>query len=293
MVQLPIVSEADTRDVFVATPVDDYELIDFGNGRKLERWGEYLVESPDRLARGQPGERHWNADWIYVADVGVRGHWEPTRSGLTREWRVSVQGQTVCCRLDARGRVGLRGRDLPCAEWIRQRIEGCYDLDEIHVLNLFGGNGFVSAQALQAGAAVIHVDTSEAMLSLARENAGRDNIEYVQENVMDYVEDLLRRQRRFDMVVLPVPPIGHGPKGEFWDREVDMAKLVKYLPRLITSDCLGVWLSTDSGATTWKAEGLGQLLREALPGCTIEPLHLGVQTQGRPRAARRCRRTLV
>ncbi|MDX1698776.1 MAG: hypothetical protein R3308_10840, partial [Thiohalobacterales bacterium] len=52
------------------------------------------------------------------------------------------------------------------------------------------------------------------------------------------------------------------------------------LPRLITRDGLGVWLSTDSGAITWKAEGLGQLLREALPGCTIEPLHLGVQTRG-------------
>ena len=51
------------------------------------------------------------------------------------------------------------------------------------------------------------------------------------------------------------------------------------LPRLVTADCLGVWLSTDSGATTWKAEGLGQLLREALPGCTIEPLQLGVQTR--------------
>jgi nitric oxide reductase NorD protein len=279
MVQLPIVSEADTRDVFVATPVDDYELIDFGNGRKLERWGEYLVESPDRLASGQPGERHWNADWIYVDDVGVRGHWEPTRSGLPREWRVSVQGQTVCCRLDARGQVGLRGRDLPCAQWIRQRIEGCYDLEDIHVLNLFGGNGFVSAQALKAGAAVVHVDSSADMLSLAREHAGRDHIEYMQENVMDYVEDLLRRQRRFDMVILPIPPTGHGPKGEFWDREVDMARLVKYLPRLITRDCLGVWLSTDSGAITWKAEGLGQLLREALPGCTIEPLHLGVQTR--------------
>ncbi|MGB5260299.1 MAG: hypothetical protein WBO34_07220 [Gammaproteobacteria bacterium] len=278
MVQLPTVSEADTRDAFIPTPIDDYELVDFGNGCKLERWGEYLVESPDRLARGQPGDHHWNADWIYIADVGVQGHWEPTRSGLLREWFVSLQGQTLCCRLDARGRVGLRGRDLACAQWISQRVEGCYDLDDIRVLNLFGGNGFVSAQALKAGASVIHVDSSADMLSLAAENAGRNNIEYVQENVMDYVEDLLRRQRRFDMIILPIPPTGHGPKGEFWDREVDMARLVKYLPRMISKNCLGVWLSTDSGAIIWKAEGLGQLLREALPGCTIEPLQLGVQT---------------
>jgi nitric oxide reductase NorD protein len=276
MVQLPTVSEADTRDALVETPLDDYELVDFGGRRKLERWGEYLVESPERLATGSSLDRNWNADWIYVDDVGVQGHWEPTRSGLPAEWRVNVAGQQVVCRLDPRGRVGLHGRDILCARWVQQRIEGCYDLDDIRVLNLFGGNGFVSAQALQAGATVVHVDSSDFMLSLARAQAGTGSIEYVQENVMDYVEHLLRSQARFDMIILPVPVIGYGPRGQMWDREVDMARLVKYLPRLTSKNCLGVWLSTHGGANTWKAEGLGQLLREALPGCTIEPLHLGV-----------------
>jgi nitric oxide reductase NorD protein len=279
MVQLPTVSETDTRDAFVETPLGDYELLDFGGRRKLERWGEYLVESPARLATGAPLDTNWNADWVYIDDVGVQGHWEPTRSGLPAEWSVSVAGQRVLCRLDPAGRTGLHGRDVPCARWVRQRIEGCYDLDNIRVLNLFGGNGFVSAQALQAGASVIHVDSSDFMLSLAHAQAGPGGIEYVQENVIDYVEHLLRSKARFDMIILPVPAIGHGPRGQMWDREVDMARLVKYLPKLISKNCLGVWLSTDGGANTWKAEGLGQLLREALPGCTIEPLHLGVQTQ--------------
>ena len=46
----------------------------------------------------------------------------------------------------------------------------------------------------------------------------------------------------------------------------------------MTDDCLGIWLSTEGGAITWKAESLGQLLHEVLPGRTIEPLHLGVAT---------------
>jgi len=282
MVQLPTVSDADTRDALVETPYGDYELIDFGSGRKLERWGDIVVEYPDRLAGGEPAVEHWSADWVYVAELGARAHWEPTRSGLSREWTVSIGNQQLICRLDDRGRVGLRGREIICAEWVRQCIEGCYDIDDIRVLNLFAGSGYVTAQALQAGASVVHVDASEAMLDLSRANAGGVQVEYVHDDVMDYVEDLLRRQLRFDVVILPIPPIGHGPKGQMWDREVDMAKLVKYLPRLVTKQCLGVWLSTDSGANTWKAEGLGQLLREVLPGCTIEPLHLGVQSkQGR------------
>ena len=43
MVQLPTVPEADTHDACVVTPIDDYELIDFGAGRKLERWGDCLA----------------------------------------------------------------------------------------------------------------------------------------------------------------------------------------------------------------------------------------------------------
>ncbi len=278
MVELPSIPESACLDACVATPVDDYELLDFGHGRKLERWGEYLIETQDRLAVGEPAIKSWQADWIYVDEVGHAGQWEPTLSGLPREWVVSLAGVTVPCRLDARGRVGLRGRDLPCGQWVRERIDGCYDLEEIGLLNLFGGNGYVTAQAMAAGASVVHVEADAGMLDLARTQAGEKNVDYVQENVMDYVEELLRRQRRFDMIVLPAPALGHGPKGQLWDREVDLSRLVRYLPRLVTDNCLGIWLSTDSGAITWKAESLGQLLQEVLPGCTIEPLRLGVQT---------------
>jgi len=279
MVQLPTVSDADTRDAVVDTPLGEYELLDFGAGRKLERWGEYLVESLDWQAAGGPRDSHWSADWVYVHDPGVRGHWEPTRSGLSREWTTRVGDQAVVCRLDEHGRVALRARELPCAQWVRQRIEGCYDIDDIRVLNLFAGSGYVTAQAVHAGATVVHVDASEALLAQSRAQTGDAQVEYVQDNVMDYIEELLRRQARFDVIVLPIPPVGHGPRGQMWDREVDMARLVKYLPRLVTKQCLGVWLSTDSGATTWKAEGLGQLLCDALPGCTIQPLHPGVRTR--------------
>jgi len=278
MVQLPVIAESDTHQAYIKTPAGDYELIDFGAGRKLERWGPYLVDRPDRLAVGKSRDFNWEADWIFVDEVGGRGHWEPTRSGLQRQWQVRIDGQTIHCRVGASHRLGVAARDLVCAGWVRSRIEGCYDLEDLRVLNLFGGNGFITAQALAGGACVVHVDADADMLGLARLNAGDQNVEYVRENVIDYVEELLRRQTRFDMIVLPAPPLGHGPRGQLWDREVDLPRLVKYLPRLITKACLGIWLSTDGGAITWKAESLGQLLREVLPGRRIEPLLLGTRT---------------
>ena len=59
MSQHPIDSEKNVLDVRVETPAGDYELIDFGAGRKLERWGGIVVECPDRLATGKPASEQW------------------------------------------------------------------------------------------------------------------------------------------------------------------------------------------------------------------------------------------
>ena len=90
MTQYPVDSKADILDAQAATPVGDYELIDFGAGRKLQRWGDFLVECPDRLVLGKPACEQWQADWVYVQEPGSGGHWQATRSGLPHEWRVTV-----------------------------------------------------------------------------------------------------------------------------------------------------------------------------------------------------------
>ena len=118
MVQLPTVAEGDTRDAVTATPLDDYELIDFGNGRKLERWGRYVVDRPDRLATGEPADRHWQADWVFHAGLGRESCWDAADKDLPGEWPVALQGVTVLCRPDHTGRVGVHGRDMAKAvEW--------------------------------------------------------------------------------------------------------------------------------------------------------------------------------
>ena len=118
MVQLPTIPESATQGALVQTPFDDYELIDFGRGRKLERWGPYITETLEPNAVGQPDKPTWQADWIYIDEVGQnKGHWQATRSGLDRQWTVQLGGSSVVCQLDAQGRVGLSGRDVdPCGD---------------------------------------------------------------------------------------------------------------------------------------------------------------------------------
>ncbi len=82
-------------------------LLDFGRGRRLERFGPYVVERPDPRAAGECALGGWKPDWIYVAPLN-RGIWEPQRKGLPREWSITMEGLRLTVRLGEGGEVGLR-----------------------------------------------------------------------------------------------------------------------------------------------------------------------------------------
>ena len=125
MVQLPTVSESDTRDCVTRTPVDDYELIDFGNGRKLERWGDYVVERPDREATGEPAQRNWQADWVFHPELGDRSrfeHWEANGSKDMQQ-RCNQKARNILVVTEGFPTYGgLAGRDLDALGTVCRRI---------------------------------------------------------------------------------------------------------------------------------------------------------------------------
>jgi 23S rRNA (cytosine1962-C5)-methyltransferase len=68
--------------------------------------------------------------------------------------------------------------------------------------------GFGLGAALAGARSVLGVDASEPALALARENARRnclENVAFERANVFDYLDDLVRREERFGMVVLDPP----------------------------------------------------------------------------------------
>ncbi len=274
----------DSQPLFLQTPADEYELLDFGRGRCLERFGSFVVERPWRWAEGARRLRHWDADWTYVQEGVEGGHWAPRRQGLPGHWVFALDGIPFHCRLDADGRIGLKPEQLLCGRWAQERLAGCYHMDEIRVLHLFAGEGLVTACALNAGATVVHVDADADVLDRAAANVGRDNVEFVQEDGLAYVEAAIRARQRFDLVVVTPPFIGRGPHHRSWDIAVDLAKLAKRLPQLVSDQCRGIWLAIRPGS--WSESSLAQLLRDALPGRKVEALQVGLETaDGRRLAA--------
>ena len=252
----------------------EYELLDFGSGRKLERFGDVVVNRPAPQATGNPAMTEWHADWVYSGSRVGEGEWS-TSTGKPEQWTAMLEGQLMHCRTGKGGQVGIYPEHVTCWRWISKRLEGC---NGVRVLNLFAGTGGATKAALLAGAQVTHVDAQASQIELAQLNCGEKDVRYLREDVMTYVERLLRQGERFHMIIMDPPSFGRGSKNKIWDIRCDLQPLIKYLPRLLTEDSRSVWLSLHTPDIP--AEGIAELLNQALPGQNAQPLQLGTQTAG-------------
>jgi 23S rRNA (cytosine1962-C5)-methyltransferase len=99
------------------------------------------------------------------------------------------------------------------------------------VLNLFAYTGAVTLSAAAAGASVTHVDASRPSVAWARRNAELSGltdrpIRWIVDDVEGFVTREIRRERRFDAVVVDPPSYGHGAGGRSWKLEERLAGLL-------------------------------------------------------------------
>ena len=264
------------RDVYIISPLNDYALLDFGAGRKLERFGDIVIDRPAPHANNKPQQTDWKPDWIYSGTRVTDGEWQSQREGLPTDWQVNMSGQDMHCRLGKGGQVGIYPEHAACWHWVGERLEGCDHIDDLKVLNLFAGTGGATKAAVLAGAQVTHVDAQASQLELARLNVGDTGARFIKENIMTYVERMIRNDERYHMVIMDPPSFGRASKGKVWDIRCDFEPLIKYLPRLVTPDCRGIWVSLHT--QDMQAEAVAGWVNQVMPG-EAQPLQLGTQTK--------------
>jgi len=266
-------------ELIVTTPVDDYELVDFGDGRRLDRLGPYLLDRPEPRAVGPRGLAQWQPDWSYLVKAATVG-WVPRDPALPRTWSVVVRGQRFALALESAD-IGFDPEQLPCWRWLSQRTDGCYHIDDLRLLNLFAGHGGASGIAYRAGASVAHVEASAAALARSQHNLDSAELEWVHEDAHAYLDQALRLNRRFHLLLVRPCARLRGPHGRAWDISCDLTPLITKLPGLAGADCQGVWLSPrdNERGQEWNPQTLAGLLREAFPGRSIEALRLGLATR--------------
>ncbi len=256
---------------------DQYELIDFGCGRKLERFGQYVLDRPS-VAADCPQIRHgerWNqAAARYERGESARGKWISAHE-LPATWWVNHHGCTLELRRTPFGHVGLFPEQTGNWDWLRE-VQAA-SREPLRLLNLFAYTGGATLAAAAAGALVTHVDAARNVVSWARRNATLSGladapIRWISEDALTFVRREVRRGNHYQGVILDPPSYGHGPKGQVWKIEQHLPNLLEACADLIAPDPRLVCLTTHT-------EGLSTgCLRALLAQTKVAPNSRQIET---------------
>jgi 23S rRNA (cytosine1962-C5)-methyltransferase len=226
------------QDEFLLLTTDgfaDYRLVDFGEGRKLERFGRFLVDRPEPQAMaGRRRPDLWGkADAVFLGtaadDEGSDGRWKFLGRAV-ETFPVSYNGVPFLGRFTPFRHLGFFPEQAPHWDFASERLQALGR--PAKVLNLFGYTGVASLVAAKAGASVTHVDASKKSVGFARENqalgALKDApIRWIVDDAIKFTAREERRGSRYDGIILDPPKYGRGPNGEVWDLFRDLPRMLE------------------------------------------------------------------
>lgn len=213
----------------------DYELLDSGEGEKLERFGNIVLSRPDPQALWHKNleESEWKkADAIFSRE-GNDGNWN-IKKGTLDKWSIDFGGLKFIVKPTAFKHTGLFPEQSVNWSWMTDLIENEKKIDankDIEVLNLFGYTGGATLACAQAGAKVVHVDSSKSAITWARENAELSGltdrpVRWILEDARVFVSREIKRGNKYDAIIMDPPAFGHGTDNEIWKIEEHFLSLV-------------------------------------------------------------------
>lgn len=260
----------------------DYGLVDSGRGRKLERYGRFRFIRPEPQAMWSPRLADWRAHGEFVpgSDEDGGGRWQFAEPVPDDGWPLSWDQVRFTAQCTPFRHLGFFPDMAPVWEWMRAQLG---TVEDAELLNLFGYTG-VGTLALSRHGRVAHVDASKKSVGQARENAALSGMEdrpirWLVEDAAKFAAREVRRERRYDGIILDPPKFGRGPKGETWRIEEGLPGLVGDCRKLLDGESRFLFLTVY--AVRMSSLALGGLLAELfadLPG-TIEHGDLAVREE--------------
>ncbi|QOI98716.1 MAG: class I SAM-dependent methyltransferase [Flammeovirgaceae bacterium] len=228
----------------------DYELIDSGDGEKLERFGKFTLIRPEPQAIWSKvlPEKEWTLlaharfdreqkDRFRFTDE-VKGGWKKIKP-MPESWQVHYSHNqlqlTLRLALTGFGHVGIFPEQGSNWNFIFDTLNA-WSLPKVRVLNLFAYTGAASVVARMAGAEVTHVDASRPGLNWANQNMQLNNladIRWVYEDAFKFVKREVKRGNKYNGIIMDPPPYGRGPEGEKWTLQEQLNELVHLSSELL------------------------------------------------------------
>jgi 23S rRNA (cytosine1962-C5)-methyltransferase len=220
----------------------DYELLDTGNKRKLERFGTLILDRFEPDANWTPSldaEVWQSAHSKYYPDrTQNAGHWQ-AKLNKQEEWEINLDSLRVALNLSRSRHIGIFPEQLENWRWLQTKMSNFNKPPRI--LNLFAYTGISSLYCAHAGAEVTHVDASRSAIEIAKKSQtssdlGSKTIRWIVDDAIKFTEREIRRGNYYDGVILDPPLFGRGPKGEIWKFEDDIERILALLKNLLANE---------------------------------------------------------
>ena len=255
----------------------DYELIDSGNGEKLERFGKYTLIRPEPQALWDKSMS--DAEWNNMAQATFKregrgedmGEWLCKRE-MPDQWQISYNYKEMKLRmrlgLTAFKHVGVFPEQ--CSNWnfIYDSVKALGGDSNVKVLNLFAYTGCASLAARSAGAEVTHVDSIKQVVNWSKENmelSGLKDIRWIVEDALKFVKREVKRGKKYNGIMLDPPAYGRGTDGERWILEKNINEMLKECAKLLTPNGFVVFSLYSMGLSAMLAKTLANQAFGAAP----------------------------
>ena len=262
----------------IANNWNDYKILDMADGQKLERWGDVILARPDPqiIWKEKTYPEKWkNINATYHRSKTGGGAWEYKKK-MPNQWQIKYKELTFNIKPMGFKHTGLFPEQAVNWDWMMEKITK--SKREIKVLNLFAYTGGATVACLSMGASVCHVDSSKGMVSWAKENVVSSGLEdkkirYIVDDVNKFVSREIRRNNKYDAIIMDPPSYGRGANGEVWQFENNIYDLVQLCTKVLSDNPLFFLINS---YTT----GISSTVLENILNLTVAKNHIGKITSG-------------
>jgi 23S rRNA (cytosine1962-C5)-methyltransferase len=224
----------------------DYELLDSGDGMRLERYGKYRFVRPDPQCiwkKKLPFNEWNNVDAVFQKLPNGKEGWQ-LRHALPQRFPLHYKDIHFYGKLTPFKHIGVFPEQILQWDWMEKKMrsesgEMKNKGKQLNVLNLFGYTGIASLVAANAGAKVTHLDASSSAVVWARDNQALSKLEdkpirWIVDDALEFCRREIRRDHRYDGILMDPPIYGHGPDGQKWDFYKSFPQLMALCQQLLT-----------------------------------------------------------
>jgi 23S rRNA (cytosine1962-C5)-methyltransferase len=236
--------------------IPGYKLLDSGDGRKLEQFGDMIVDRPSSLCawtkRSAPAT--WQAATAFYAPPR---EWE-MQSKRASAWTATIAGVTMELECMSNGQLGIFPEHALYLDDIRKTVDSlALKLQRpVKVLNLFAYTGLATCFcALLPQAQVTHVDLAKRAIESAKHNAannaiGSDRIRWIVDDALTFMAREQRKCNRYDIIIIDPPSFSRVSKSNTWTLDEKAPDIVKLVLGVLTQEAGVVFFTNHSSAST-------------------------------------------